>query len=99
VSIYEVQKLLGHGNIRVTQVYSYFGENGLHEPVNKIDSKAIDKQSLLGDTRFFRFERSVHRGKKRDTRGQISQFSLFFISQNSLDGCGTGAKGLWTVHG
>jgi site-specific recombinase XerD len=36
VSIYEVQKLLGHSNISVTQVYSHLQPEQLHDTVNKI---------------------------------------------------------------
>jgi integrase/recombinase XerC len=36
VSIYEVQKLLGHSNISVTQVYSHLAASELHSAVNKI---------------------------------------------------------------
>jgi integrase len=36
VSIYEVQKLLGHSNISVTQVYSHLAASELHGAVNKI---------------------------------------------------------------
>ena len=36
VSIYEVQKLLGHSNISVTQVYSHLASSELHDAVEKI---------------------------------------------------------------
>ena len=36
VSLYEVQKLLGHSNIAVTQVYSHLQPEGLHNTVNRI---------------------------------------------------------------
>ena len=36
VSIYEVQKLLGHSNISVTQIYSHLESSELHRAVNKI---------------------------------------------------------------
>jgi integrase len=36
VSLYEVQKLLGHSNISVTQVYSHLQPETLHNTVNKI---------------------------------------------------------------
>ena len=36
VSLYEVQKLLGHSNIAVTQVYSHLQPETLHKTVNKI---------------------------------------------------------------
>lgn len=36
VSIYEVQKLLGHSNIAVTQVYSHLQPEQLHSTVNRI---------------------------------------------------------------
>ncbi len=36
VSIYEVQKLLGHSSIAVTQIYSHLAPNELHNTVNKI---------------------------------------------------------------
>jgi site-specific recombinase XerD len=36
-SIYEVQKLLGHSNISVTQIYSHLAPNQLHNAVNKIN--------------------------------------------------------------
>ncbi|MFH0992290.1 MAG: site-specific integrase [bacterium] len=37
VPIYEVQKLLGHSSISVTQVYSHLAASELHSAVNKID--------------------------------------------------------------
>ncbi len=36
ISIYEVQKLLGHSNISVTEIYSHLAANELHSAVNKI---------------------------------------------------------------
>jgi integrase len=36
VSIYEVQKLLGHSSVKVTEVYSHLAANELHKAVNKI---------------------------------------------------------------
>lgn len=36
VSLYEVQKLLGHGNISVTQVYAHLQPERLHSTVNRI---------------------------------------------------------------
>ncbi|TAK62803.1 MAG: site-specific integrase [Bacteroidetes bacterium] len=36
VSLYEVQKLLGHSNIAVTQVYAHLQPERLHETVNRI---------------------------------------------------------------
>ena len=36
VSLYEVQKLLGHSNIAVTQVYSHLQPETLHSTVNRI---------------------------------------------------------------
>ncbi len=36
VSLYEVQKLLGHSSIKVTQIYSHLQPEGLHSTVNKI---------------------------------------------------------------
>ena len=36
VSLYEVQKLLGHSSISVTQVYSHLQPEGLHSTVNRI---------------------------------------------------------------
>ncbi len=36
VSIYEVQKLLGHSSISVTQIYSHLAASELHSAVNKI---------------------------------------------------------------
>jgi len=36
VSLYEVQKLLGHSNITVTQVYSHLQPEKLHATVNRI---------------------------------------------------------------
>ncbi len=38
VSIYEVQKLLGHSGIAVTQVYSHLRLESLHATVNRIRS-------------------------------------------------------------
>ncbi len=37
VSIYEVQKLLGHSDIKVTQVYSHLAPHELHNVVSKIN--------------------------------------------------------------
>lgn len=37
VSLYEVQKLLGHSNIAVTQVYSHLQPEGLHSTVNRLN--------------------------------------------------------------
>ena|SRR3990172_7971460 len=37
VSIYEVQKLLGHSSITVTQVYSHLASSELHEAVRKLE--------------------------------------------------------------
>jgi site-specific recombinase XerD len=37
VSLYEVQKLLGHSNISVTQVYSHLQPEKLHSTVNRIN--------------------------------------------------------------
>lgn len=37
VSIYEVQKLLGHSSITVTQVYSHLVSSELHDAVRKLD--------------------------------------------------------------
>ena len=36
VTVYEVQKLLGHSSISVTQVYSHLAASELHGAVNKI---------------------------------------------------------------
>jgi len=36
VSIYEVQKLLGHSNVTVTQVYSHLASDELHSAVSKL---------------------------------------------------------------
>jgi site-specific recombinase XerD len=36
VSIYAVQKLLGHSNISVTQIYSHLAASELHSAINKI---------------------------------------------------------------
>ena len=36
VSLFEVQKLLGHSDISVTQVYSHLAASELHGAVNKI---------------------------------------------------------------
>jgi len=36
VSLYEVQKLLGHSNIAVIQMYSHLQPEGLHSTVNRI---------------------------------------------------------------
>ncbi|MEX2191581.1 MAG: site-specific integrase, partial [Bacteroidota bacterium] len=38
VSIYEVQKLLGHSSLAVTQIYSHLAASELHNAVNKLDS-------------------------------------------------------------
>ena len=37
VSIYEVQKLLGHSSVRMTEVYSHLAAAELHSAVNKIE--------------------------------------------------------------
>jgi site-specific recombinase XerD len=37
VSIYEVQKLLGHSSVKVTEVYSHLAASELHNAVNKIN--------------------------------------------------------------
>lgn len=36
VNIYEVQKLLGHSSVRVTEIYSHLAASELHSAVNKI---------------------------------------------------------------
>ena len=36
VGIYEVQKLLGHSSVVVTQVYAHLSENVLHKAVDRI---------------------------------------------------------------
>lgn len=36
VSIYEIQKLLGHSSIVITQMYSHLAASELHRAVNKI---------------------------------------------------------------
>lgn len=36
VSIYEVQKLLGHSSVKVTEVYSHLATSELHQTVNRI---------------------------------------------------------------
>jgi site-specific recombinase XerD len=41
VSIYEVQKLLGHSDISVTQVYSHLAASELHDAVNRISVSLI----------------------------------------------------------
>ena len=35
-SLYEVQKLLGHSSIAVTQIYAHLAPSGLHETVNRL---------------------------------------------------------------
>ena len=40
VSIYEVQKLLGHSSIAVTQVYSHLAASELHKAVGTLDLNA-----------------------------------------------------------
>ena len=37
VSIFEVQKLLGHSDIKVTQIYSHLAASELHWAVNRIN--------------------------------------------------------------
>jgi integrase len=37
VNIYEVQKLLGHSSVKVTEVYSHLAASELHSSVNRID--------------------------------------------------------------
>jgi len=39
VSIFEVQKLLGHSSIGVTQIYAHLASSELHSSVNKIEMK------------------------------------------------------------
>lgn len=51
VSIYEVQKLLGHSSITVTEIYAHLQPNTLHEAVGRIsvninDSKKSDLKLL-----------------------------------------------------
>ena len=41
VSIYEVQKLLGHSDIKVTQVYAHLAPNELHSVVSRINFDLI----------------------------------------------------------
>jgi site-specific recombinase XerD len=36
VSLYEVQKLLGHSSIAVTEIYSHLQPEQLHETVNRL---------------------------------------------------------------
>ena len=36
VNIYEVQKLLGHSSVKVTEIYSHLVANELHNAVNKL---------------------------------------------------------------
>jgi len=38
VNIYEVQKLLGHSDIRTTEIYSHLAASELHSAVNKISA-------------------------------------------------------------
>jgi site-specific recombinase XerD len=37
VSIYEVQKLLGHSSVKVTEVYSHLAASELHGAVNRLN--------------------------------------------------------------
>jgi integrase len=46
VSIYAVQKLLGHSDIKVTMMYSHLVTTEMHESVNKINIGEILKPSL-----------------------------------------------------
>ncbi len=42
VSIYEIQKLLGHSSIEMTQIYSHLQSEQLHETVNKLTPPSIE---------------------------------------------------------
>jgi site-specific recombinase XerD len=44
-SLYEVQKLLGHSSIAVTQIYAHLAPSQLHETVNRIQ---LDLDSGVG---------------------------------------------------
>lgn len=39
VSIYEVQKLLGHSTVKMTEVYSHLASSDLHNTVGKLDTR------------------------------------------------------------
>ena len=43
VSIFEVQKLLGHSDIKVTQIYSHLAASDLHGTVNRIGAGISDE--------------------------------------------------------
>ena len=43
VSIFEVQKLLGHSDIKVTQIYSHLAASDLHGAVNRIFVQNVDE--------------------------------------------------------
>lgn len=48
-SLYEIQKLLGHSSIAVTQVYSHLAPNELHQTVNKLKlDLGIESQEKSG---------------------------------------------------
>ena len=47
VSIFEVQKLLGHSDIKVTQVYSHLAASELHGAVNRIRIGSSDETELV----------------------------------------------------
>lgn len=42
VNIYEVQKLLGHSSVKVTEVYSHLAASELHSSVNKINLHELE---------------------------------------------------------
>ena len=44
ISLYMVQKLLGHSNIKITEIYAYLASEKRHDVVAVLDLRGADKQ-------------------------------------------------------